>query len=159
MGLWICEVNVLMKGDEAYPGVMEVLIAARAAGIQVAVTTTCGEIAEACLVNARLYSLIDWLVTQQEVRHQKPHPESIFTVLALAAIDPRSQAIRDVLCVGDAPDDIAAGKAAGVRTVGVVYEMADANEIAAAAPDRIIRSFDEMRQFIETPALSVSHLR
>ena len=47
------------------------------------IATSHGEIAEGCLVRAGLYPFIDCLVTQEEVRHPKPHPESLQLVLTL----------------------------------------------------------------------------
>ena len=89
-----------IRDVHAYPHVAEMLAAARARGIRVGAATSHGETAEACLVNNGLYSYIDCLVTQEEVKRPKPHPESILRVLALsfAKITPARSATP---CSGD----------------------------------------------------------
>jgi phosphoglycolate phosphatase-like HAD superfamily hydrolase len=87
------------------------------------------------------------LVTQEEVRRPKPHPEALLRACALCggdADDPREHSI----CVGDTRLDIEAGKAAGVRTIGVTYGISTPAEIAAAQPDHVIDAFTRMRAFV-----------
>ncbi len=136
-----------MSELRAYPGVALTLAAAKAHDVRVAATTSHGEIAEACLVSAGLYPYIDCLVTQEEVRRPKPDPESIQVILDLFDTPADSGSSRP-LHVGDTLQDIIAGKAAGIRTVGVTYGLCSEPEIAAAMPDAVIRSFDEMRRFL-----------
>ncbi len=126
---------------QAFPGVRETLAAARAAGIRIGAATSQGEIAEGALVSTGLYPLIDCLVTQEEVRRPKPHPDALLRVLTLVP--------GDALHLGDTVEDIAAGKAAGVQTIGVTYGLSREAEIKAAAPDHIIHSFHEMRAWFE----------
>jgi HAD superfamily hydrolase (TIGR01509 family) len=132
----------------AYPDVAPTLAAAKARDVRVAATTSHGEIAEACLVASGLYPYVDCLVTQEEVKHPKPDPESIHVILRLFGAPPPNCGSPRPLHVGDTAPDIVAGKAAGIRTVGVTYGLSDEAEIAAAMPDAVIRSFDGMRQFL-----------
>jgi pyrophosphatase PpaX len=131
----------------AYPHVCETLTSAKAAGVSVACVTSHGETAEACLVHTGLYSLIDCLVTQEEVARPKPHPDGLLLVLDLLNREGRRDA-GDVLYVGDTPVDIAAGKAAGVVTIGVCYGASREAEIRAAQPAYVLKSFSEMRSFL-----------
>jgi pyrophosphatase PpaX len=131
----------------AYPDVAPTLAAAKACGVRVAATTSHGEIAETCLVSTGLYPYVDCLVTQEEVKRPKPDPESIQVILRLFDTPSHDHGSRP-LHVGDTVHDIVAGKAAGIRTVGVTYGLSGDAEIAAALPDAIIHSFDEMRQFL-----------
>jgi pyrophosphatase PpaX len=135
----------------AYPHVAEMLAAAKARGIRVGAATSHGEMAEACLVNTGLYSYIDCLVTQEEVKRPKPHPESILRVLALLDVHPKDSDCGWTVYVGDSAVDIEAGRAAGVRTIGVTYGVSDEAEIRAAGPDHVIRSFRDMDLFLEGP--------
>jgi HAD superfamily hydrolase (TIGR01509 family) len=132
----------------AYPHVYDVLAAARAAGVRVGAATSHGEIAEACLVHAGLYPLIDCLVTQEEVKRPKPHPDSIVRVLSLLGMGAQDVSRGSAICVGDAVVDIEAGKAAGVCTVGTTYGVSREAEIRAAAPDHVIDSFRELELFL-----------
>src|SRR5207244_13539363 len=94
-----------------------------------------------------LYSLIDCLVTQEEVTRLKPHPDAILRLIALLGGDARNPDL-DALHVGDTVQDIEAGKAAGVRTIGVTYGMSREAEIRAAQPDPVIRAFHEMQWWV-----------
>lgn len=137
-----------LRDVRAYPGVREMLALARAQNIHVAAATSHGEIAEACLVNTGLYPLIDFLVTQEEVKRPKPDPDVILRVLVLSNMDSHDPDFERVIYVGDTTADIQAGKAAGVRTVGVTYGLSDEPEIRMAAPDYVIHSFSDMRSFL-----------
>lgn len=121
---------------------------AKASHITIAATTSYGEIAEACLVSTRLYSYIDCLVTAEDVKRPKPHPDAILRVIRLFCSNAGEVDSACVMCVGDTPADIHAGKNAGVRTVGVTYGVAGDAEIRLAEPDWIIHSFGEMRSFL-----------
>jgi pyrophosphatase PpaX len=132
----------------AYPFVAEVLRVARARGVRIGAVTSYGEVAEAFLVNSGVYPLIDCLVSQEEVRRPKPDPESLCRILALLADDRDGGSPSSVICVGDTPSDVQAGRAAGVITVGVTYGACDWQEIDGAEPDYTIRAFDEMQLFL-----------
>lgn len=140
-------------GVLAYPDVRDTLAAARVAGVRIGAATSHGEIAEAGLVASGLYPLIDCLVTQEEIARPKPHPDAVLRVLALlgaAVRDPRLAAVH----IGDTREDIEAGRAAGLRTIGVTYGVSPENEIEAAAPDETIAAFAEMRSRIPAVRLN-----
>jgi len=138
-----------LREIQAYPAVREVLAAAKAVGISIGATTSHGEIAEACLVRTGLYSFIDCLVTQEEVTHHKPHPESIQLVLALLEPATSRDLREEALYVGDTVIDIQAGQASGVCTIGVTYGLSDEAEMRAAHPDHLIHDFAQMRMFMD----------
>jgi pyrophosphatase PpaX len=143
-----------IDGVRACPGVPEVLAEAGARGILIGAATSCGEIAEAVLVNTGLYGSIDCLVTQEEVSRPKPDPEAVLrVVMLLGATSARRRG--EVLYVGDTAIDIQAGRAAGVRTAGVTYGISAEAEMAAARPDHMLRSFHEMRQFLDSEPIGV----
>lgn len=139
----------------AYPGVYETLGMAKRAGVRVGAATSHGEIAEACLVHADLYRLIDCLVTQEEVKRPKPDPHAILRVLSLLE-GPRGGGASAAVYVGDTTADVAAGKAAGIRTVGVTYGVSTAAEISSARPDYIIHAFEEMQFLLEAAPTGAS---
>jgi phosphoglycolate phosphatase len=131
----------------AFHGVRETLVAARAMGIRIGATTCHGALAEAALATTGLYSLIDGLVTQDEVLRPKPHPDSILkTLLLLGGVPGESHAIH----IGDTAEDIAAGKAAGVLTVGATCGVSTEAEIRAAGPDYVIEAFADMWAWLRT---------
>jgi beta-phosphoglucomutase-like phosphatase (HAD superfamily) len=91
-------------------------------------------------------SEIDCLVTQEEVQRPKPHPDALLRIMNLFGVAPDGPDAP--LYLGDTAADIAAGKAAGVRTIGVTYGVSEEPEIRAAQPDHVIHSFAEMRRFL-----------
>jgi len=75
-----------------------------------------------------------------DVAKLKPDPEGINKVLALTGI-PKENA----LYMGDFPDDIKAGKAAGLKTAAVVWEFgltSSIEEFDGIKPDLFIRTFE-----------------
>jgi phosphoglycolate phosphatase len=68
----------------------------------------------------------------------KPHPDVILKSLEVFGVDPR-----DVLMVGDAESDMAAGRAAGVKTCAVRYGYGRVEDLAKWKPDYWI---DDLRE-------------
>jgi pyrophosphatase PpaX len=130
----------------AFPGVREVLAMAGVAGIRVGAVTSYGEIAETLLVESDLYRFLDCLVTQEEVRRPKPHPDAILLALALLGRDPADNG--DVVHIGDTLKDIQAGRAAGIRTIAVTCGMSTEAELRVAQPDYVLTSFADMRRSV-----------
>lgn len=69
----------------------------------------------------------------------KPAPDSVRAVCAELAIEPR-----DAWMIGDGPQDIGAGKAAGAFTVAVLGNIADHAAVRAANPDLVVGSLREL---------------
>jgi pyrophosphatase PpaX len=131
----------------ACPGVRSTLAAARAAGVCIAAATSQGEIAEASLVSTGLSPLSECLVTQDDVRRPKPHPDAILRILTWLGADPDDPDL-DAVFIGDTAADIEAGRAAGVPTIGVTYGVSAEAAIRAAEPDFVIYGFDDMRSWL-----------
>jgi HAD superfamily hydrolase (TIGR01549 family) len=141
----------------AFAMVGETLAIARAAGIRIGAATSHGETAEASLVASGLYRYIDCLVTQDEVRRPKPSPDSLLRIMRLLRPDADTHDV-EVLHVGDTVEDMLAGKAAGVCTVGATYGMSRESEIRAAEPDYVIHSFHDMKSWLMDLDLSLGPL-
>lgn len=69
----------------------------------------------------------------------KPHPYGVEAVLAQLGHAPR-----DAWMVGDGPQDIRAGKAAGTATIGVLEGFVDPARLRAAQPDVLLASMHEL---------------
>ena len=84
----------------------------------------------------------DHVITADDVTRGKPDPEPVRIALERLgmAASPR------VLFVGDSPHDIAAGKAAGVSTVGVTWGAMPREHIVAAEPDHVVTKFEELER-------------
>lgn len=121
-----------------YPGVRETLAALRDAGLTLAVvsnknvdlctkvlTTLDADVFFACVIGA------------DSLPERKPSPEPLLKVLKDLGV-PRERA----LMVGDSINDIAAGKAAGLITIGCTFGYGDMEEIGGA--DYLIDSLPEL---------------
>lgn len=69
----------------------------------------------------------------------KPDPSSIHAVLKTMGVPPEASWV-----VGDGPQDVGAGKAAGCATIGVLEGFVDPERLRASAPDVIIASLHEL---------------
>ena len=81
----------------------------------------------------------DVIITPEDVTHAKPDPEPVLAALERLGI-PASEA----LFVGDSPHDIAAGRAAGTRTAGVLWGPFPRAALEEAAPDYLFARQDEV---------------
>lgn len=70
----------------------------------------------------------------------KPHPSMI-----LLALEETGTAPADAVMIGDTSFDMAMGRAAGVRTIGVGWGYHDRERLRAAGAERIVESFEELR--------------
>lgn len=73
------------------------------------------------------------------LKRHKPDPLPVLHVLACLALP-----AAEVLLVGDGLQDLAAGRAAGVRTVAVTSGVTDRAALEAAGPERVVDRLDEL---------------
>lgn len=116
-----------------FPGVRGMLLALRRSGLRLGVVTS--KRRERTLTTLRavaLHSLFDCIVTDDDVPRPKPSPDPIHRALEqLATLPPRA------LMVGDAPFDLMAARAAGVRTVAAMWGTRDPEKLLALQPDYV----------------------
>ena len=70
---------------------------------------------------------------------RKPDPASMLAIVQKVGTTPQ-----DTLLIGDSPIDVEAGRNAGILTVGVLHGFSDADELAAAGVEMMVRDFDEL---------------
>lgn len=87
------------------------------------------------------YDLRQLFVTLQTAdgHPSKPHPSMLLSALAESGVAPGCAAM-----VGDTEYDIAMGRAAGMRTVGVAWGYHPRDRLAAAGADVVIDGFAEL---------------
>ncbi|NJB69016.1 phosphoglycolate phosphatase [Desulfobaculum xiamenense] len=103
----------------------------RGRGVGVAIITrNCTEAVETVLPDAR--SLADVLLSRDDVRNVKPHPEH-----ALAAMAALGALPAHTIVVGDHPLDIETGQRAGTATAGVLTGNASREQFLACGADLI----------------------
>ena len=122
----------------AFPGVLELMEGAMArkdfrVGIA---TSSTREKSEAVLKSARIPYTRMAYVTGSDVKNKKPDPELFLTAAERLGLDPARCVV-----IEDAPDGIAAAKAAGCRCIAVT-NSAKAEKLAAA--DRIVSTLEEV---------------
>lgn len=101
------------------PGVRELLIEARDAGVPcVLVTMSWRRLADAVLAEAPVGVFVG-SVTGDEVANGKPAPDPYLAAAALVGVDPA-----DCLAIEDSPTGVASALAAGCRTVAVPHVVA-----------------------------------
>ena len=86
-----------------------------------------------------LRDYFDVVVTASDTAAHKPSPEPV-----LLALERLGAAPERAVYVGDAPVDIAAGKAAGVATIAVTWGVFSRAALAAAAPDFTVATPDAL---------------
>ncbi|HKZ16048.1 MAG TPA: HAD-IIIA family hydrolase, partial [Geobacteraceae bacterium] len=111
-----------------YPGVMETLKSLRNTGYLLAVisnknVTLCLQV----IATLGVADFFDAVMGADTMPYRKPSPEPIVKLLRDFAISPVNAVI-----VGDSINDVAAGKAAGVITVGCTYGYGEMSELEEA---------------------------
>jgi pyrophosphatase PpaX len=100
-----------------FGGVRDALLALRGRGARIAVVTSkLGSSARRGLAHCDLAELVDVVIASDDVTRHKPEPEPALAALAALGVEPAR-----ALMVGDAPPDIACGRAAGTRTAAVAW--------------------------------------
>lgn len=124
----------------AFVGAADLLDALHAGGVAIGVVTS--KLRRAFEHDAELLGLrdrIDAAVAGDDDHPPKPDPAPLRACLAELGVEPAA-----ALFVGDGPDDIAAGRAAGVRTVAALHGFAP-QTVLGAGPDRTVDSLAELR--------------
>jgi pyrophosphatase PpaX len=123
-----------------FPGVREALLDLRERGHRVGVVTSkMREAALRGLLHAGLDSMVEIVIDAESSTRHKPHPEPV--LLALAAFERTAQ---EAVFAGDSPHDIAAGRAAGVRTIATLCGPFSREQLEPAGPDAIVAGVPEV---------------
>lgn len=130
----VCEESTL------YPGVIELLEAARAAHIALAcVTNKPFAPAQALLDELALSPYFDLVLGGDSLPHKKPHPAPLQHCLQYFSVS-----AAQALMVGDSRNDVEAAKAAGVAVVAVPYGYNHGEPIIASKPTYLVESLREL---------------
>ncbi len=120
------------------PGALEVLRALRDAGIKIGIVTrNCRNAVELSLEHTGVF--YDVLLTRDDVRNTKPHPDHLLQALDVLGVGPD-----EALMVGDHWMDIQAGRAAGTRSIGFLRPDRPEGFFDVCAPDLVIRDLREL---------------
>ena len=128
-----------------FPGVPDVLGAVSATGLPQALVTAKGQWASHfSLQYEGLLDYFDVVVTGTDVKHYKPHPESLHIALARLCV-PAERAVY----VGDSRGDILAARAAGIRPILTTWEEgALLPRFAELEPEYIVHTPAELARLL-----------
>jgi len=132
-----------LDSTRLYDGVREEL--SRLSGLHLAVVSNKPEtFTRKILSGLGLAGLFKIVIGPESVRRQKPDPESHDLIAARFDLPPNS-----FCSVGDRATDVYAGRAAGMRTVGVTYGLGDVDELKSAHPDALIGHISELEKYVD----------
>ena len=98
------------------------------------------------LSNAGLVHLLEVIVTADDVRHKKPSAEPLIQCSQKLGVP-----LKKCVYIGDTRVDIRAGKAAGMKTVGVLTGFDDYDALKKERPDAIIDSIAQLSETLMIP--------
>jgi pyrophosphatase PpaX len=119
-----------------FPGIEEALARLRSAGVGVAVVTSKRRFSVDMALKSfpGLGKVVDQWVTMEDTEEHKPRPEPLLKGLELLGNVPKEQAAY----VGDSPFDVAAARAAGVKSVAVSWGAFTEEALRAAGSDHLV---------------------
>jgi pyrophosphatase PpaX len=131
----------LHEALEACDGMLEILRGLKDEGRRLGIVTSKrGATVELAFAVLPLREYFDAVVTADDAKRHKPHPDPLLE--ALDRLDARPE---QAAYVGDAPFDVAAAKAAGVHAVAVTWGGMHSEEaLRASEPDAIVSTPEEL---------------
>lgn len=127
-------------GVSLFPGARGALEALAGAGVAMGIVTTADR--ERFLEDLTRLGLAEHfgtLVAFEDVKARKPHPEGLLRAARELGVPPG-----EVLYIGDRPEDVAMGRAAGARTAAIVSRFSGEAMLRAAGPDLLLDSVRDL---------------
>ena len=134
---------------EPFPGVVDVLDALRADGLELAVVTSkisWGATGE--LTRTGLLDRFATVVGHDDCERHKPEPDPLFVAMERMALDEPGQ----IAYIGDTPSDVKAGRAAGCHAIGATWGSLDAERVRAESPDLLAEHPSEVLTYVRRVA-------
>ncbi len=123
-----------------FPGALGLLAALRERGSLLAIASSRSSFTLAPMLrDMGLSGAFDAVVCGDDVENPKPAPDAVLAILRRLDVPPSA-----ALVVGDMPVDIEMGRAAGVRTCGVLWGNATREQLAAAGADFVAATMDNI---------------
>ncbi|MHB9089944.1 MAG: HAD-IA family hydrolase [Chloroflexota bacterium] len=124
----------------SFPGVEETVPELRRRGYMLGVVTSKGRhTTTLSLARYDLAPCMRTVVTLEDTTMHKPNPEPVLKALANLGLPPQV-----ALFVGDSVHDLAAGRAAGVRTGAALWGPFPRADLAAIQPDYLLESISDL---------------
>lgn len=131
-----------------FRGVLTLLAELRDAGIATAVVTSKSRMRfEPDARRTHIHQLIDLAVCQEDTAAHKPDPAPVLHALSELGVAPGCAAM-----AGDTPVDIAAGLAAGTRTIGVAWGASGGAALLEAGAHAVVHDAGQLaREILHRP--------
>jgi len=126
----------------AVEGVVEMIHALSGSYDVGIITTRSRRDASAFLQQFRLERVFQIVVTREDTRRLKPHPEPIYCAVDLLGLSPAECAM-----VGDTVVDIRSAKAAGSYAIGVLCGFGEREELGTAGADLILEGTAQLKEW------------
>jgi HAD superfamily hydrolase (TIGR01549 family) len=129
---------------DIYPGIEEILKELKARDTLLSIFTGKGrEAATITLKKLGIFDYFDLIITGDEVKEHKPSPEGIEIFLNKFKLDKN-----DVLMIGDAPSDVRAAHAAGIKVASVLWDSLAKHHVLQMDSDYVFNTVGELRDFL-----------
>ena len=128
------------RNKELYPYTRGVLTCLKSRGVRTGIITR-SSVPVIHTIFPDVFDHIDHIVTRDDTRYVKPDPRQLD--MAVTALGVRAE---DAIIVGDHPTDIAAGRALGSLSAGVLTGRSNAGQFRDAGADYI---FDDIRSIVD----------
>lgn len=145
----VAQVKIGVAQVDLYPGVRETLVKIKALGIPMAIVTSSErQLLEPALKYHDLDTIIDYVVTEEEVTKPKPDPQML-----MLALEKMKGDASIALIVGDSSKDILAGKNGNIQTALMLHQenkrFYNFDKLRALSPDHTLNSFTELLGVLE----------
>lgn len=129
-----------LEETKIYDGVKELLMELRKRKIKTGIITSkLGDVARSFLKDLKINHLFDVVVGEGDAE-MKPSPAPV--IHACKTLEEKPE---NCIMVGDSEDDIIAGKSAGAKTIAVLWEYKNKEELENLNPDYVVESVEELR--------------
>jgi phosphoglycolate phosphatase len=128
------------RNKELYPYTRGVLTCLKSRDVRIGIITR-SSVPVIHTIFPDVFDHIDHIVTRDDTRYVKPDPRQLD--MAVTALGVRAE---DAIIVGDHPTDIAAGRALGSLSAGVLTGRSNAGQFRDAGVDYI---FDDIRGIVD----------
>lgn len=108
------------------------------------VTTKMAKGVKMGLEKTGIADFFDTVITFDDVKHPKPHPEPVLK--AMHALDAEASS---TLMVGDNSHDIEAGKNAGIKTAGVAWSLKGKDRLLTYNPTIMLEEMTDILRYLE----------
>lgn len=137
--------RVLRERGRLFAGLAQTLDALKGVGIRLGIVSGARPEVLELLRADGILDRFDAVVLGPDVSRGKPDPEGILKCLSQLDVAPAA-----ALYVGDAPIDILASRAAGVRVVSVLTGAGDSAALSTHCPDRLLSSHARLPAIVES---------